>query len=349
MLSEAKHDICCRPIMAFVLAVVAMLVLSACEAGVPTSGPVATVAATPNQGATGAVTSTRVATFTPPPSESAGATTTLPAPSTREGNYRVEIAMFDANGRTAVSATIGSQIALTIAFRPYKDVITTRADGTTTKYATNWNTNSIAEMRYCTGQGRSCTLPDRWIPFANEQRVTVPVDWFGTRDYGVTAQFRDASGKTVPAGLNPGDSASNWIPVTAAVDDRTPVAAQPPAIQTVIAQARAAFPILGSIKVGTQSMMGGKAGTSVDIPVHFEATSPAGAVTEMRVKRDMMGRCLTPEEMGDARWEPFAADKVYQASIALNFSAFKLHVQYRDAKGNLSQVYCGEVTLEGSP
>ncbi len=355
-----------RQTVVLALATFTVLALGACAAGGPTSGPAATVAAAPIQGATAALP-TRVATFTPPgvvnvatPTAPAGipATWTLPAPSTREANYRIEIAVFDATGRTAVSAPVGSQVALTIAFRPYKDVITTRADGTTNKYSTNWNTSTIKEMRYCTGQGLIppqntgspiCTLPDRWVPFATEQHVTVSVDWFGTRVYGVTAQFRDANGKIIPAGLNLGDVSSNWVPVTGAVDDRTPVAAQPLAVQTIIAQARTAFPLQGSVKVGNQSMMGGKAGTTVNIPVHFEASSPAGAVTEMRVKQYAMGRCLTPEEMSDAKWEPFVADKVYQTSIALNFSTFKLHVQYRDAKGNLSQVYCGEVTLEGNP
>lgn len=317
--------------------ILVILALAACEASVP--APLQT-AVTPTLPSGNAVSPTAPKSATP---------TAASAASTQEGNYRIEIALFDASGRTAVSAPVGSQVALTVAFRPYKDVITTRSDGTTTKYATNWNPNTVAEMRYCTGQGRTCTLPERWTPFVNEQRITVPVDWFGTRDYGVTAQFRDASGKTIPAGLGLGETASNWVPVTGAVDDRTPIAAQPPAIQTIIAQARAAFPVIGSVKVGNQSMMGGKAGTTVDIPVHFEATSPSGAVVEMRVKRYAMGRCLTPEEMVDTTWESFAADKVYQATIALNFSTFKLHVQYRDAKGNLSQVYCGEVTLEGSP
>ena len=79
---------------------------------------------------------------------------------------------------------------------------------------------------------------------------------------------------------------------------------------------------------------------------HVEAWVVPGS---MRVKRDAMGRCLTPEEMADAAWEPFAAEKVFPTSIVINFTTFKLHVQYRDAQGNLSPVYCGEVVIEGSP
>jgi hypothetical protein len=257
--------------------------------------------------------------------------------------------LFDAGGRTAISAPAGSSVTLTIAFRTYNDVVTQRSDGTPTQYSVAAPPIAGAEMRYCSGPGRACSLPDQWVPFASEQRVTIPVEWVGLKEYGVTAQFRDAAGKTIPAGPIPKESASTWVPVTGVIDERTPVASQPPRVQTAIAEARAAFPVTGSIKVGEGSITGGKAGSTINIRVQFQASSPAAPVTEMRVKRDAIGRCLAPDEMADAAWEPFAADKSYPYNVALNFTTFKLHVQYRDAKGNLSTVYCGDIAVEGSP
>ncbi len=269
--------------------------------------------------------------------------------SVAEKNDRVEIALFDSSGRTAINADIGSRIALTIAFRPSKDVVTTWNDGTTTQYSTGWSPNTIAEMRYCSGAGRACTLPSAWVPFTPEQRVDIGVDWIGLQDYGVTAQFRDANGRIIPAGYAMGESASSWVAVTGTVNESTPVAAQPPRVQTLIAQARSAFPVAGKIQVGEGHPVGAKAGSKIDVVVHFEATSPAGPVGEMRVKQSSMGRCLTADEMSDAPWEKFVAEKTYPVSVALNWTTFKLHVQYRDTQGNLSPVYCGDVAVEGSP
>ncbi len=257
--------------------------------------------------------------------------------------------MFDSSARTAVDASVGTPVALAIAFRPMKDVVTTWSDGTTTKYSTDWSPDTIAEMRYCTGIGHTCGLPAQWVPFAKEQRVSVVVDWVGAQDYGVTAQFRDANGKLIAAGYAMTASASNWVTITGAIDERTPVAAQPPRIQTAIAQARSAFPVVGKIQVGEGHPVGGKAGSQISVVVKFEATSPAAQVTEMRVKQSSMGGCLTPDDMSDATWEPFVAQKVYPVSVALNWTSFKLHVQYRDARGNVSPVYCGDVAVEGSP
>src|SRR5512135_331631 len=63
-------------------------------------------------------------------------------------NYRVEIALFDPNGRTAISAPVGSTITLTIAFRTYNDVVTQWSDGTTSQYSVAAPSNAVNEMRY---------------------------------------------------------------------------------------------------------------------------------------------------------------------------------------------------------
>ncbi len=269
--------------------------------------------------------------------------------STTEGSYRIEVGLFDAGGRTAIAADIGSTLSLTIAFRPSKDVTTHWSDGSSSLYSEGWSLGSGVQMRYCTAAGRRCVLPDQWVSFENEQHSSLLVDWVGLNNWQVVAQFRDASGRILPAGLTLADTASSSIPVEGIVNDRTPVAVQPPAIQTTIAQARAAFPVAGGVQVGQGSAVGGKAGTTIPIPVKFDASSPTGPVQEMRVKTSPIGRCLAPSEMSDTPWEPFVPSETFTFRVALNWSTFKLHVQYRDVKGNLSPVYCGEIAVEGQP
>jgi hypothetical protein len=266
--------------------------------------------------------------------------TPTPAPTPAIKGH-VVLAIFGESGATALTTGVGNAITLTIAFRPFKQIDPTNE--------TDWREHTIAEMRYCVGAGRACDLPARWMPFANNVRVPVNVDWIGVREYGVTAQFRDARGAIIPAGNNFAESASNWMTITGIADERTPVALQPPALQTIIANARATFPVTGKIQVGERPIIGGKAGSALDIKVKFEASSPRAEIKEMRVKISPLGRCLTSEEMNDAPWENFLAEKIYPVRVAINWQTFKAHAQYRDAQGNLSPVYCGEVVIEGMP
>jgi len=266
--------------------------------------------------------------------------TPTPAPTPAIKGH-VVLAIFGESGATALTTGVGNAITLTIAFRPFKQIDPTNE--------TDWREHTIAEMRYCVGAGRACDLPARWMPFANNVRVPVNVDWIGVREYGVTAQFRDARGAIIPAGNNFAESASNWMTITGIADERTPVALQPPALQTIIANARATFPVTGKIQVGERPIIGGKAGSALDIKVKFEASSPRAEIKEMRVKISPLGRCLTSEEMNDAPWENFLAEKIYPVRVAINWQTFKAHAQYRDTQGNLSPVYCGEVVIEGMP
>ena len=214
--------------------------------------------------------------------------TPTPAPSpTTAIKGHVVIAILGESGAGAITTGIGNAITITIAFRLFKQI--------DPAIETDWKDHTVAEMRYCVGAGRACDLPARWMPFANQVRAPVNVDWIGLREYGVTAQFRDARGVIIPAGNNFAERASNWMTITGTIDDRTPVASHPPVIQTIIANARAAFPISGKIQVGERPIIGGKAGIALDIKVKFEATSPRAAIKEMRVKISPMGRCLTPD------------------------------------------------------
>lgn len=277
--------------------------------------------------------------------------TTPPTPERSEtvAGYHVDISLTGTDGRAGIETAIGSRPAVRVTFRPMKDMVITMGDGSSSTYSTDWKPHTVSEMRYCSGIGRSCALPEGWVPFQQDIQIQANIEWLGTKDYAVNAQFRDSSGAIIPSGNNKGEVGSNWISVAGVVDDSIPVSSQPPAIQTIIAGARAAFPVTGSVKINQGRMSGGKAGTTIQIPVEFHASSPAGKVTEMRVSRSLMGRCMTPDGIKDVPWESFQPNVSYSYSVAINWTTFKLHVQYRDEKGNLSPVYCADIGVEGSP
>jgi hypothetical protein len=95
--------------------------------------------------------------------------------------------------------------------------------------------------------------------------------------------------------------------------------------------------------------MGGFVGATLQEPVDFSAASPFGKVTEMRVKSAAGSVCLTEAEMEKAPWEPFVPTKAFPVQVALNWTSFNVSAQFRDAAGNVSQVYCDEISVEGSP
>jgi len=81
--------------------------------------------------------------------------------------------------------------------------------------------------------------------------------------------------------------------------------------------------------------------------VTFSATSPHGAVTEMKVGS---GGCNTGQ-LGSARggWEPIVAQRDMPITLSSGWSTFAVAVQFRDAAGNLSVVACDSVGVEGMP
>jgi len=93
---------------------------------------------------------------------------------------------------------------------------------------------------------------------------------------------------------------------------------------------------------------GGAAGSEIQIRVAFQAASGAGQVNEMRVI-SAGGGCRSEAEMAAANWEPFAPVKNYPFSPPINWVGFYVSVQYRDSSGNISPVYCDDISVEGSP
>ncbi len=244
----------------------------------------------------------------------------------------------------------GASAQLNITFEPVIQSVMRRADGTPLAVSQKpWPNHNVAQLSYCVMPGTACTPGDSWQPFAEKAQATIAVNWLGEREIWVVAQFRDASGAPV-AGIDEnqraGQAARNHIRLIAQVDARTPDNLQPAFVQTAVAATRVAFPVTGSVQIaGGRSVVGGKVGTQIDIPVSFEAHSTAGAVTEMRVGK----QCPRAGESLDAPWEPFAAHKDYTATAALNFVGWYIAVQYRDAQGRLSPVYCADISVEGSP
>ncbi len=87
-------------------------------------------------------------------------------------------------------------------------------------------------------------------------------------------------------------------------------------------------------------------GEPIDITVSFEAVSPFAQVTHMRTAE----HCLAYEDMAVVAWEPFTEAKVFQFTPPVfNWFSFTASVQFRDADGNLSPVYCDDIGVEGMP
>jgi len=282
-------------------------------------------------------TLTPVATATPLPP-------TLPG--TTGPTKAVVIRLSSASNQVAPNDTV----QLTIAFEPVIQTIQRRADGSpATISQMRWENSNIAQLRYCVAVRTPCELADTWQPFVPAAQATVTVDWVGTEPLWVVAEFRDANGSSIPGvreDSSVGTQARAFTSLTGMINSQTPDALQPPAIQTLLAPTRQAFPVTGSVKIANSPCCaGGKVGSTVSLAVTFDAHSSQADVTDMRVAfacpRD--GASLTTP------WESFVQFKTYTATVAINFVGWDIAVQYRDAQGNLSPVYCDDISIEGSP
>lgn len=104
----------------------------------------------------------------------------------------------------------------------------------------------------------------------------------------------------------------------------------------------------GAVEIENGSCcVGGIAGETTSVQVAFLADSPFGAITEMRVLA-APGR-QTPPDFELAPWRPFVTNISYEIPIFINWTSFHIHVQFRDALGNLSPVYVDDIAVEGMP
>jgi hypothetical protein len=93
--------------------------------------------------------------------------------------------------------------------------------------------------------------------------------------------------------------------------------------------------------------IGATAGTTIQVTVAFEATSPLGPVTEMRVRAG--ARPFDEADMADAAWEPFRSKASYSFFVPLNWIGFYVTAQFRDELHNLSAVVHDDISVEGMP
>lgn len=232
--------------------------------------------------------------------------------------------------------------------------VSRRSDGSVESTSTRpWADAPALEMETCFALDGPCALGGRdWRPFSAEVIQEYPVDWLGTRPVYAAAQVRLAGGGSVPvftrADYVPGPQAVVSYGVTGVANLKTPIGQQPAPVQTALAATRIAFSVTGSVLIeGSACCKGGVAGTSIPINVAFSASSPAGKVTQMRVSNSM--GCQKDAQALDAPWEAFAPSKAYTAQLSINWVGWYISVQYRDDQGNLSPVYCDDISLEGSP
>ncbi len=207
-----------------------------------------------------------------------------------------------------------------------------------------------ASMRLCLVREGGCPPDAGWQPWTGETSLPLAVDWLGAQRLYVVAEFRDRDGRPVAASdgyADPAAQARNALDLCSALDERTPLAAQPAPIQTAAAGQRAAFPVSGSVLIEQgRPAAGGMAGDTIAIEVDYAASSPVAPVTEMRVT-GQLGACAAMP--ADVPWAPFVAHRSYKVTLALNWVGYYRCVQFRDAAGNLSPVYCDDISLEGNP
>lgn len=276
--------------------------------------------------------------------------TLTPVPRTNVVNIHLsEVSTTDSN--PAIAA--GTTATLEAWFEPAVYIPVVNPDGSVSGVImVPWESHDIAEMRFCFSASGPCQPEGDWLPYAAKQQFPIPVDWLGPREFWLAAEFRDSSGNPIPSidyrsWQPPQAVTQTFTQITGVWDEATPIGNQPATVQTAVAATLAAYPVTGSVVLaGGNSAAGGTAGSTIDIGVEFAASSPYGQVTEMRVRT---GGCFAEAAMTEAAWEPFAASKTIPVYVVINWVGFYVSVQYRDANGNVSPVYCDDINVEGMP
>ncbi len=246
----------------------------------------------------------------------------------------------------------GSTMVIEAGFSPVVQVITLGADGSVASSSTTtWADAPLAQMRFCLSvETQTCELGE-WQPFQPQYAQEIQVDWLGPRQFYLKVEFADAAGQSIPgvrAYYYDAQPQTNLtLTASASLDPTTPLAKLPAPVQTAAAAAQSAFPVTGSVLIEDgRCCAGGKSGTTIPIHVAFQAASRAGDVTEMKVQ---VGPCAgKPAELAGS-WQPFQAQRSFETTLAINWVGWAVSVQYRDSAGNLSPVYCDDISLEGAP
>lgn len=106
--------------------------------------------------------------------------------------------------------------------------------------------------------------------------------------------------------------------------------------------------VTGSVQLEEgRCCVGGMAGRPIRIRAAFQADSPQAPVIEMRLRAGVTR--FTEADFTEDEWEPFSESKEFEFLVPLNWTGFTVSVQFRDARGNLSQVFADDVSVEGMP
>jgi hypothetical protein len=248
--------------------------------------------------------------------------------------------------------TAGNTIVVEASFTPVVQAITRRADGNVeSSSSTPWEDAPLAQMRICLSvEPQPCELGE-WQPFQPQYSQEIHVDWLGPRQFNSKVEFADAAGQPIPSvrayyyDAQPQTSLS--MTVLASIDPGTPLAQLPAPVQTAVAATQTAYPVTGSVVIEEgRCCAGGRAGSTIQLRVDFQASSRVGEVTEMKVQ---VGQCIHDPAELNASWEAYQAQRTFETTLAINWVGWWVSVQYRDSAGNLSPVYCDDISLEGSP
>jgi hypothetical protein len=108
-------------------------------------------------------------------------------------------------------------------------------------------------------------------------------------------------------------------------------------------------PIIGGIRIENGACcVGGTAGETIEVEVAFDARHIAGVeVNEMRTLAG--GIQFNEVQMEEAEWEPYAPTKTFPVHVAINWIGFYVCAQFRDVEGNLSDIMCDDISVEGAP
>lgn len=251
------------------------------------------------------------------------------------------------------SLEAGSTATINLTFSPSILQVTRNADGSITQTTSaKWTDHPVKRMRYCVALDEPCTEPGEMKPFELEAAIPLKLEWLGERKVYLMVEILDRDGNPVAVtdGWNLNAKTSGLLVmkqiVRTALNPATPLETLPSPILTTVAATRMAFPVTGSVKIeGSPCCQGGTAGSTIKLKVNFQASSSAGKVTEMRVGR------MCPASPADlqADWEAFSPEQSIETTVPLNWTTFTVSVQYRDARGNLSSMYCDNLGIEGNP
>lgn len=274
------------------------------------------------------------------------------ATSTEVGDNIVAFHIYEMKNTKAQSkANFGSIVELAISAKPVTYQVIHRYDESIESVSSQiWKPHTVNKMRICTSFDEPCLLDDTWISFNAEQTFQINIDWVGTRLLWVVAQFQDTLGQTVlsiaQSGQNPRPVSQASYAIVGIVDDSITTDELPLSIQAAVNATRATFPVWGSINIEDgRCCVGGVAGDTIQVDVAFKGESSLGKVKAMRIRTG--NECFTEDDMIANKWEPFVTKKTYPVKVTSNWVGFYISVQYHDAKGNLSAVYCDDISVEG--